>query len=193
MPEIILQQRINSAPYINKLRTQELHSQKSIEKKRAELRHPSTVKYLFLGIVSLIGDIVDLAGITGVGIAVTMVVDIFVGIILAIGGIHTRGKLEKFNKETQSLSAYAQLAEKRLLQARKTYMRVIKLSRKVKLLRAPVRKVVLSISKMRRAAKKLVKVTLKSPLFRKAGAIGLDLIPLVELVPWRTISVGLER
>ncbi|MEX2053288.1 MAG: hypothetical protein WD898_03635 [Candidatus Paceibacterota bacterium] len=150
------------------------------------VKPPSGVLYFFLYGFSIIGDIIDLADFTGVGAAVSFVVDIFIGIILFFAGRAARNRIETMNKFQDEIHGHIQNIERRVVSLRNNYVRAIKISRKIKPLRKPVRKLVLRVSKLRKSIA-------RNPMTRTMIAVVADLIPFLGIIPWRTINIYLMK
>ncbi len=150
------------------------------------VKPPSGVLYFFLYGFSIAGDIIDLADFTGIGIIVSFVVDIFIGIVLFFAGRAARDRIKSMNQFQDSLHRHIEKIERRIVTLRNAYARALKVSRKVKFLRKPVRKLALRLSRIRKS------IT-RNPLTRTMAATILDLIPYVGIFPWRTISIYMMK
>ena len=145
---------------------------------------PSKVKYGAMFLLSGIGDIVDLANLTGAGIAVSIIVDIIVGFLLFVIGWATNTKIKKMSNLSKDLAEKITSIQNRITSIRNTYATAIKTGRKLRMLRKPIRVVAKSLGKVR-------KVIFRNPLLKNVTAIILDFIPYLDLLPWRTVGVYL--
>lgn len=150
------------------------------------IKPPSGMLYFFLYGLSGIGDILDLLTLTGIGIIVSFVVDLFIGIILFFAGRAARDRIKTMNEFQDGLHEHIQNIERKIVAYRNAYAKVLRTSRKVKILRKPVRKLALRFSRLRKSIA-------RSPLGRTIAAIIADLIPILELVPWRTINIYMMK
>lgn len=155
-----------------------------VKARASVVRPPSKPKYAFLFLVALIGDLVDWLSLTGIGLIVTYLVDIFVGVVLLLAGVRANSKLKAIKKFQDEISQNLAHIERRLVFYAQNYRRALVASRKVKVLRRPVRQIALKISK-------LIKSVGRNPAMKNMAAIVADLFPFLELVPWRTLSIYL--
>ena len=150
------------------------------------VKPPSGTLYFFLYILAGIGDILDWLVLTGFGAIISFVVDLFIGAILFFAGRGARNRMETMNEFQDGLYQHIERIEKKIIAYRNAYARVLKVSRKVKILRKPVRKLALRLLKLRKSVA-------RSPLGRTIAAIIADLIPILDLMPWRTINIYMMK
>ena len=157
---------------------------KDIAKKT--VRPPSGGTYAFLYGLAILGDLIDLLDLTGIGALISFIVDLFIGAILFFTGRAARDRMRSMNEFQDSLHGHIERLEKKIVAYRNAYARILRVSRKVKILRKPVRKLALKLSRLRKSV-------VRSPLGRTMAAAGLDLVPFLGLVPWRTWSIYMLR
>ena len=150
------------------------------------VKPPSGTLYFFLYILAGIGDILDWFSLTGIGIIISFIADLFIGVTLFFAGRAARDRIKAMNEFQDGLHEHIQNIERKIIAYRNAYARVLKASRKVKILRRPVRKLALRFARLRKSIA-------KSPLGRTIAAIVADLIPILELMPWRTINIYLLK
>ncbi len=148
------------------------------------IKHPSRLKYGFLFSLSIIGDLVDLAGLTGIGLILVWLVKLIVSPILFFAGFGASsrvGAMNKFYGEIQQ--DIAGLTRKMMFYSR-MYARALRFSRKTGILKKPIRRAALKIGAARKAI-------IRSPALKMGAAGVADLMPGLDLFPWRTIGVYL--
>ena len=146
------------------------------------VKPPSDTLYFFLYALAGIGDILDWLTLTGIGAIISFIVDLFIGVILFFAGRAARDRIKAMNEFQDGLHEHIQNMERKIVAYRNAYARILKASRKVRILRKPVRKLALRFARLRKSIA-------KSPLGRTIAAIIADLIPILDLVPWRTINI----
>lgn len=150
------------------------------------VKPPSGTLYVFLYGLAIIGDVMDWLTLTGFGAIVSFVVDLFIGAILFFAGRAATNRMEAMNEFQDGLHNKIEQIEKKVVAYRNAYARILKASRKIKVLRKPVRKLVLRFAKLRRS------VT-RGPLGRTVASIIADLVPILDLMPWRTINIYMMK
>jgi hypothetical protein len=150
------------------------------------VKPPSGILYFFLYLLAGIGDVLDWLTLTGFGAIISFIVDLFIGAILFFAGRAARDRMKAMNEFQDSLHQHIQNIERKILAYRNAYAKILRASRKVKILRKPVRKLALRFAKLRKS------IT-KSPLGRTVAAIIADLIPILDLMPWRTINIYMMK
>ena len=150
------------------------------------VKPPSGTLYAFLYGLAIIGDVVDWLTLTGIGAVISFVVDLFIGAILFFAGRAARSRMEAMGQFQDSLHQQIRNVETKIQAYRNAYARILRVSRKVKILRKPVRKIALRFSRLRKSA-------MKSPLGRTVSSIIADLVPILDLMPWRTINIYMMK
>ena len=150
------------------------------------VKPPSGTLYAFLYGLAIVGDLLDLTVFTGIGAVVSFIVDLFIGVILFFAGRGARDRIKDMGAFQDSLHQQIEGIEKKITAYRNAYARVLKASRKIKILRKPVRKMALRFSRLRKSV-------LKSPLGRTVASVIADLVPILDLIPWRTINIYLMK
>ncbi|MBI2670268.1 MAG: hypothetical protein HYX20_03955 [Candidatus Yanofskybacteria bacterium] len=150
------------------------------------IKPPSGTLYFFLYCLAGIGDILDWLTLTGIGAIVSFIVDLFIGIILFFAGRAARDRIKTMNEFQDGLHGHIQNIERKIVAYRNAYAKILRVSRKVKILRKPVRKLALRFARLRKSVA-------RSPLGRTIAAIIADLIPFLDLMPWRTINIYMMK
>lgn len=150
------------------------------------LKPPSGMLYAFLYILAIVGDILDWLTLTGIGAVISFAVDLIIGPILFLAARAAKSRMEAMSQFQDSLHQQIQNIERKIIAYRNAYARILKASRKVKILRKPVRKIALRFSRLRKSA-------MKSPLGRTLASIIADLVPILDLMPWRTINIYMMK
>jgi hypothetical protein len=154
------------------------------------LQEPSKSKYRFLLLLAIILDIIDWAELTGVGWFISLLLKTL-GFILYEGGkgIDARVKaMEKIQESTKGALMYMQRVAERLM----SVSQLARLGRGKglggRILRAPARRLFLKlrVAKVRRILK-------RNPMTKNTLAILIDIIPILDLFPWRTIGIWLAH
>jgi hypothetical protein len=117
---------------------------------------------------------------------VSFIVDLFIGVILFFAGRGARDRIKDMNVFQDSLHQHIQNMERKVIAYRNAYARILKASRKVKFLRKPVRKLALRLAKLQRSI-------VRSPYGRTIASIIADLVPILDLMPWRTINIYMMK
>ena len=146
------------------------------------VKPPSGTLYALLYTLAIIGDILDWLTLTGFGAIVSFIVDLFIGAILFFAGRAAKNRMEAMNEFQDSLHKHIQNLERKIVAYRNAYARIIKTSRKIKILRKPVRKIALRLSRLRKSIA-------RSPLGKTVASVIADLVPILDLMPWRTINI----
>ncbi len=167
-------------------RSQQREQQEVQDTANRVVKPPSGTLYFFLYGLAGIGDILDFLTLTGIGAIISFIVDLFIGAILFFAGRSARSRMESMNQFQDGLYQHIERIEKKITTYRNAYARVLRVSRKVKILRKPVRKLALRLSKLRKSVA-------RSPLGRTVAAIVADLIPILDLVPWRTLNIYMTK
>ena len=150
------------------------------------VKPPSGALYFFLYLLAIIGDILDWLTLTGFGAIISFIVDLFIGAILFFAGRGARDRIKDMNVFQDSLHQQIQKIERKVIAYRNAYAKVLRASRKIKFLRKPVRKLALRFSRLRKSVA-------RSPYGRTIAAIVADLIPILDLMPWRTINIYMMK
>lgn len=150
------------------------------------VKPPSGTLYFSLYVLAITGDVLDWLTLTGFGAAISFVVDLFIGAILFFAGRAAKNRIEAMNTFQDSLHQQIQKLERKILAYRNAYAKVLRASRKIKFLRKPVRKLALRFAKLRRSV-------VRSPYGRTIASIVADLIPILDLMPWRTINIYMMK
>ena len=150
------------------------------------VKPPSGTLYAFLYGLSVIGDALDWLTLTGFGAIISFIADLFIGVILFFAGRAARSRMEAMGEFQDSLHQQIKNIETKIQAYRNAYARILRASRKVKILRKPVRKIALRLSRLRKSA-------MKSPLGRTIASIVADLVPILDLMPWRTINIYMMK
>ena len=150
------------------------------------VKPPSGFKYFCLYSLAIIGDLVDYAQLTGVGLILTWGVTLIISPILFFSGLGVNKRVKLMREFQENIQTnIAHIA--RLVQTyTRRYVMAIRMSRKIGVLRRPVRKAALKVARVR-------KIVLRNPATKNTMAIIADLIPILSLLPWRTIGVYLMK
>lgn len=148
------------------------------------VRSPSKAKYGFLYTLAVIGDLVDLAGLTGIGLILVWAVKLIISPILFLSGISANRRIKDMNGFQENINASVAHITRKVQTYTRRYLQVIKFSRKTGILKKPIRRAALKIAKTRKAVA-------RNPLVKNALAGVADLIPMLDLLPWRTLGVYL--
>ena len=158
---------------------------RNIQEISQNLNPPSKLKYFFFGFIAFFADIVDVAAaLTGIGIVFSLIVDIVVAPILFFAGWNANSRIKAIRKSADNIHIHIEKLGRRIIQIRNIYARSLRLARKIPVLRKSVRKVALAI---RSARLKMA----RNPLFKNVAAITADLVPYLDLMPWRTVAIYL--
>jgi hypothetical protein len=157
-----------------------------------EVKPPSKLKYASLFVMSASLDIVDWLGLTGIGLILTYALKIVFAPILFMAGWGANSRIKEMNKFKSKAFAHIEAIEKRIIFYARNYQRALKLARRYKFLRKPVRKVALRIARARKTAvRKVGQIVSRNPLMKNMAAIIADFIPLIDIIPWRTLGIYL--
>jgi len=174
------QTRTTNLPNITALRQQHIRTRKDLGNLENKTFEPSSFKYLFLGLVAIIGDSVDWLSLTGFGYIVSIFVDIIVGIILIFGGMSAKAQIQRKKEMVANLQKSVEQMMRRVTRIRRYYAKGLKFARKIP-----------RLGKVALALRKARIVVTRSPVMKTLIAVGFDFIPLWELAPWRTFGVWL--
>lgn len=151
---------------------------------KENVRMPSKFKYGALFALAGFADIVDLAELTGIGIILVWAVKLIVSPILFFAGFGANTRVKAMSQFQEGVGAnIAELTQQAQTYARR-YTTAIKFSRKTGILKKPVRKMALKITKART-------VIMRNPAVKNGIAVIADLVPFLDLLPWRTIGIYL--
>jgi len=144
------------------------------------LEEPSRLKYQFFLAIAGVADLIDLGafvlqllGIATAGIASVIVWVVTTGIDVIANAFllsYTSGASNRQKKMKEVAETVGRIE--------RNYMRTLKGARRIKFLRGPARKIGLWVAKMR-----------KFPWAKNILAMLADVVPLLEIVPWRTMAV----
>lgn len=153
----------------------------------SEIRPPGKFRYYVGFFFSIAGDLLDavafiLVFFYGVGIPLGWVIDLIIDIPLLLVGFKTNKEIKKMGQANSTIVEKINLIDQKISQYRSTYALALRSARKVKALRKPVRKVARRIKQVR-------KVITGNPIGRFVTAIVADLIPGLDLVPFRTLAM----
>ncbi|MDP3954140.1 MAG: hypothetical protein Q8Q06_01835 [bacterium] len=146
------------------------------------IRPPSKFKYGVMFLFAGIGDLVDLADFTGVGIIISIIVDLIIGAILFILAWMTRTKMRKITDLHKSVQENILNIERRIAGLRNAYATALRAGRRFKTLRRPIRVAAKKFKQFRA-------LVYRNPLMKNAIAIFADLIPFIGLLPSRLIAI----
>ncbi len=158
--------------------------QTAIAETTQQIKKPSFLGYLLLFFLAAILDIIDLIEFTGVGIIISKIIQVFATIFFVSIAFLVNKKIKRMRMASDFLDMRAKRILLRVQQLRTRYAAAIKLSRKVKFLRKPVRKFAL-------ATRKISKAITRNPIGKSLLANVLEFIPLVGVLPFQMISVYL--
>jgi len=148
------------------------------------VKPPSKLKYGGLFALAGFADIVDLAELTGIGIILAWAVKLIVSPILFFAGFGANARVKAMSQFQESVGAnIAELTQRAQTYARR-YTAAIKFSRKTGILKKPVKRMALKVAKARKAV-------MRNPAVKNGVAVVVDLVPLLDLLPWRTIGIYL--
>ena len=163
-------------------RAQQRETREAQDTANRTVKPPSGTLYALLYTLAIIGDVLDWLTLTGFGAIVSFIVDLFIGAILFFAGRAAKNRMEAMNEFQDSLHKHIQNLERKIVAYRNAYARIIKTSRKIKILRKPVRKIALRLSRLRKSIA-------RSPLGKTVASVIADLVPILDLMPWRTINI----
>lgn len=154
-----------------------------IQKQIDVLRPPSKLRYFFFGFIAFFADVVDVAAaITGIGILLSLLVDIVAAPILFMAGHGARTRMKTMRSLGEKANIHIERLGRKLIQIRRYYAGAIRMARRIPGLSKTVRKTVLYL---RAARLKIV----RDPRFKNLAAIVADLVPYLDLIPWRTAAI----
>ena len=155
---------------------------------------PRKSKYFFGWILAGIADALDIvtalleAGtiITVIGpvivAAIATVVDLVIDFLLLLLGFNVNKKTKKNQKASEGLNSKIINLNSTISQYRNAYAQLLRRGRKIKALRKPIAKLAGKVRKLRKIIPK--KILAKNLIF-----MGMDLIPLLEVLPMRMYGV----
>ncbi|MEK7151477.1 MAG: hypothetical protein AAB784_02060 [Patescibacteria group bacterium] len=150
------------------------------------VKPPSKSRYALLYGLAILGDVIDLTVFTGIGAVISFFIDIFIAIILFFAGKSASNRIKATNQFRDEMDGHIQRIEKKIIAYRNAYAKALRASRKIKILRKPIRKLALGFKSLRGS------IT-KNPMIRTAAAAIADIVPILDLVPWRTWSIYLLK
>ncbi len=157
-----------------------------VERINADIKPPSSGRYvlaLYYAIILDVLDIVeDIADISIVGILFTIVIDIILDLPLIWLGFSSSRDLKKIGMAEAGITEKINAIRQRIMNYRSRYALILRASRKVNVLRKPARAVARKFKATRR-------IITKSVLGRFIWTAGADLIPIIDLIPFRTWGV----
>ena len=156
-----------------------------VQKQIDNLKAPSKLKYFFFGILAFMADIVDvIAAFTVIGIILSFVVDLIVAPILFMAGFGANSRIKAMNNTIENMERYITRLGREVTRIRTIYAQAYKASRYIPGLRRIIRRSALAFRAVRLK-------TIRNPLFKNAAAIAADLVPYLDIVPWRTVALYL--
>lgn len=149
------------------------------------VKKPSFFLYFFLFYLAVVIDVWGVVQLlfdaTGIGLIIVTIINIIFGCVFWCLAFLIGRPIKKMDRIGKRTSDAAQQTVQKIASMRTRYASAIKFSRKVKVLRKPVRKIALMV-------RKFTKKT-RSPLIKMGIAEILEVIPLIELAPWQTLAV----
>jgi len=150
-----------------------------------QLTPPSKIKYFFLLLLALIADLVDILGsLTGIGTVVSLIVDIIVSPIIFIASHGANSRIETARNITKEINKQLENMRRRINQIRKTYATAYRISKRLGL-----RRTTSLIRKTSLGSKRMLMSAVRNPKIRSALAIIADLVPFLDIIPFRSVSV----
>ena len=158
-----------------------------IERLRTEVRPPDVSRYFLGFVLTAIGDVLDIVAVVlivffGVSIPVGWVVDIIIDVPLLLLGFASSKKLKKTGAAASAITEKIQNLEQKVVQYRRRYAMAIQAGRKVTSLREPIRQ----FTKKFKGGRKIIT---KSPIGKLLWSFLGDFIPVLDLIPFRTIAM----
>ncbi len=169
----------------NQSRQQENQSIQQALRELKKVKEPSRFAYFILISTSALSDILDIVEalfllFTGTSSGlVSIPLAIFVSIVFIIVGYIENGKLQKRAKASAVLLEKIDHIDQRIRSYRKMYTTALRVGRKIKPLRKPLRQFALGMKKFTSKNKILSKV-IRNSIFQ--------VIPFLDLWPWQTIA-----
>jgi len=153
----------------------------SVKDQLKNLKKPSFILYALFIFLMLITDVLDLVELTGVGIIVAKIIQIFATIISMLVAWHSGSRIKAINNVHESIAQRTSQITHRLAVYRQRYAKAIGVARRLGVLKrgSTGAKLVLRISKY-------TKFT-RSPVIKTASANILEFIPVVGILPLQTI------
>lgn len=153
----------------------------------SEITPPGWYRYYVGFGLAIIGDISDVVNVIlilafGAGIPIGWVIDIIINIPLLFLGFKSSKELKKTGSAASAITEKIQNLEQKIFLYRQRYATVLRMSRKVSVLRKPVRQVAKKFKAVR-------KIITKSPVGRLVVYFVADLVPILDLIPFRTIAM----
>ncbi len=159
---------------------------REVEKLASYTTPPSGLIYGTAYFLSIVGDLIDIVlnFIPGPGWLVEIAIGLVFDIPLTWLGFKVKKGMSAINEHGEAITAKIEGIEQKVSLYRQRYAMLLKLSRKSKTLRKPVRKLALKIKNS-----KARKFLTKNPLTRWLIGEGLDEIPILNFIPWRTLNI----
>jgi len=173
-------QELQWANQLEQQRNESIQELRELERLNDKLKPPSKFKYLIAYFLSILGDLCDLLELTIIGTAFTAILDIFLTLLLAGFG----AAANKSIKEIKKIHDYASLTKDKAIE--KLSIKAVK--NEMKELKSGIKELGKSLSDL---GKK--NLNTKNPMWKTLGASLLDFIPLIELLPWRTLNVRMVQ
>jgi|SRR3989344_6453578 len=138
---------------------------------------PRWPKFALLYFVAGLADLIDLAGLTGFGWFLSVAFDIFADTIIFLFARGARNKAKHLSYLQEKLPMMVETVSKRYLSGLKSAR---KMTKNIPALRSVVNRAGLLVAKAR-----------NSPIGKQILAMTLDLIPILEVLPFRTLGIYL--
>lgn len=150
-----------------------------------QTKPPSGLKYFFLFIVALIGDIIDILGsLTGIGTIVSFLADFIISPIIYMGSKGAYSRIQENQGIAETINNQIENISRKINQIRKSYIAAYRVSKRLGLRK--------TTSFIRTTSLRLKRITLgvmKNPKVKTGIAIIADFIPFLDIFPFRSISV----
>ncbi len=138
------------------------------------------VLFYFAAIIDIVSIIEAITNLTGIGLVIMVIVNIFTGLAFWGASILVGRKVRKMGKASEQVAHLAESTTQTVLRLRTYYARAIRISRKVKVLRKPVRRIALALRKFTRKT--------RSPAIKMLFAGIFEAIPYLDLFPWQLVG-----
>jgi len=160
---------------------------REVDELSRQVSPPNMTRYYIGFTLSVIGDLIDIVAFVliiafGAGIPLGWLVDILIDVPLLFLGFRSSKKLKEIGKSSNVITEKITIIDQKIAQYRNRYALILRTSRKIKALRRPVRQ-------FARKARKVTKVLRRNPLGRLVAGILADLVPGLDLIPFRTIAM----
>ena len=169
---------------LSRIRDEQDHIRQAIDATEEEVRHPSEMKYHFMMTLAIILDIIDWLEITGIGLIVTYALKIVFTPTLYLYGRHASNRIKVMSELSKSLEQRISHIRRRMYSYANRYRFAANIGRKIPGLAK-------HLNKLEGSAKRIGQTVARNPAFKNTAAIIADYIPLLDLLPWRTLGVYL--